>query len=102
MTSSERVVVMAELWMQPGKRLELEAAAREAGTLLRRQPGFVAGRLLHFSGGPSFYLYQTEWSSRAAWEAFWSGEAERTLRAIFEPWLLQPFPYRVHDVKVEA
>ncbi|GIW05377.1 MAG: hypothetical protein KatS3mg060_0182 [Dehalococcoidia bacterium] len=100
MTSSEPVVVLADLWMQPGKRPELEEAARQAGAILRRQPGFVAGRLLHFSGGPYFYVFETTWTDRAAWEAFWTGDDALGVRAIFDSWLLQPFAYRVHDVKV--
>lgn len=102
MTSSERVVVFAELWMQPGKRLELEAAAEHAGALLRRHPDFVAGRLLHFSGGPYFYRYEMTWARRAGWETFWASSDETHVRALFTPWLLQPFTYSVHDVKVEA
>ncbi|MCS6801840.1 MAG: hypothetical protein RMM58_01710 [Chloroflexota bacterium] len=102
MTSSEQTVVFAELWMQPGRRLELEAAAREAAALLQRQPGFVAGRLLHFRGGPYFYRYEMTWTDPASWGAFWASDDEAAFRALFDPWLLRPFTYHVHEVKVNA
>src|SRR5262249_46305039 len=95
-------VVMAEEWIIPGKRIEVEQVHQESAATLRAQPGFVSGRLLHFSGGPYRYCYETTWESREDWERFWDSPAYATYRAAIDQWLSAPHGLLLYDVKSEA
>ncbi|GIW10922.1 MAG: hypothetical protein KatS3mg061_1979 [Dehalococcoidia bacterium] len=95
-------VALADLHLQPGRRLELEEAARQANALLREQPGCLGARLLHFSGGPYLYRYEIDWRSREDWQRFWESPAYPALRATLDPWTAQPFVVQLHDVKVSG
>jgi heme-degrading monooxygenase HmoA len=95
-------VVLADEMLQPGRRPELEAAHRETTATLAKQPGFVSGRLLHFTGGPYRYIHETMWNSREDFERFWGGPEYAGYRATIESWLSAPFVVQCYDVKVEA
>lgn len=95
-------IAMAEEWIVPGRRLEVEGAHAETASTLRAQPGFVSGRLLHFSGGPYRYIHETTWQSREDWERFWNGDAFPGYREAIDRWLSAPFVILLYDVKSEA
>jgi heme-degrading monooxygenase HmoA len=95
-------VSIAEEWIIPGRRPEVEAAHDETAGTLRAQPGFVAGRLLHFAGGPYRYVYETTWQRREDFERFWSGPDFAGYRESIDRWLSAPFVLHLYDVKSEA
>lgn len=95
-------VAVAEEWIIPGRRVEVENAHQETGKVLRAQQGFVSGRLMHFAGGPYRYQYETTWQSRDDFERFWSGPNFAGYRAAIDRWLSAPFVVHLYDVKSEA
>ncbi len=92
------IVVLAEVSMIPGRRIELVAAFDEAGRLLAAHGGFLAARLLHFAGGGYRYLYEMSFRDRTDWDEFFAGPGLRALRELIEPQLTVPFGVQVHAV----
>jgi heme-degrading monooxygenase HmoA len=95
-------VVCFEETIIGGRRLEHEAAHREALAALARAPGFRGGALLHFRGQPYRYRFETRWASRDEWQRFAEGAGFPVFRERLDANLSAPFVTELFDVKMEG